>query len=132
MPGPLAAFAPLLGHCFLATLSPGVVDRHCFSEVWNGAHVRDVHVVTSHGKQVYAGETVYSFDGKRIEITYFNSIGGVGHGVAVAADKMIGFEGTMLGSPDAKPRSMAARWTIDRRSYVVASDGKTIRFVRER
>ena len=128
----LAIFAPLLGHCFAATISPGVVDRHCFSDVYKGAHVRDVHVVTSNGKEAYAGETIYSFDGRTIQFTYLNSMGGVGHGTAASNNGAVEFAGSMLGSPGAKPTPIASRWTIGTAFYDVVNHGApALRFIRE-
>ena len=127
----LAIFAPLLGHCFAATLSPGVIDRHCFADVYNGAHVRDTHVVTAQGKAVYSGETIYSFDGSRIEFTYVNSMGGVGHGMAAPSANSIAFTGSMVGSPGAKPAPISSRWTIGSSFYDVVQPGaRTLRFQR--
>ena len=128
----LAIFAPLLGHCFVATLSADVVDRHCFTDIYKGAHVRDVHVVTSKGKEVYAGETIYSFDGKTIQFTYVNSTGGVGHGTAASSGGGIAFSGSMLGSPGAKPTPIASRWNVGAASYDVTNSGApTLRFTRD-
>lgn len=133
MAGPLAIFAPLIGHCFAATISPGTVDRHCFSDVYNGGHVRDVHAVTSNGKQVYAGETVYSDNGKAIEFVYFNSMGGVGHGTARHARRSIDLTMTMQSKPGAASRPFTTRWTLGDGFYQVADGGKpAVRFDRVR
>lgn len=133
MEGALAIFAPLLGHCFAATIATDTVDRHCFSDVYNGAHVRDVHVVTIKGKQVYAGETVYSDTGKKLEFTYVNSFGGVGHGTATRAGPSIDFTMTMQAKPNAERLPYTARWTLGPDDYSVSSDGKpAVRFSRVR
>ena len=57
-------------------------DVHCFAAVYGGEHVRDRHVVKVGGKTVYAGETLYSVEDGKISFTYWNSLGGVGHGIA--------------------------------------------------
>lgn len=129
----LAIFAPLLAKCFAATLSPGVVDRHCFSSVYGEAHVRDTHVVTSGGKAVYSGETIYSFDGKGLEFTYFNSMGGVGHGTVAVQSPVLTFTGSIKADPSKSSERMAAKWTIGEDGYDVAGEGQpTRRFTRSR
>jgi hypothetical protein len=131
MAGPLAAFAPLLGHCFAATIAPDTVDTHCFTDVYAGSHVRDVHTVTSKGRTVYAGESVYSFNGKQVEFVYFNSIGGVGHGVATPAGAAIDFVMTMQAKPGSAPARFTTGWTIGEGFYDVRNDGKpAVRFTR--
>ena len=131
MAGPLAAFAPLLGHCFAATLMPEVVDTHCFTDVYQGAHVRDVHVVTTKGKQSYAGETLYSYDGKVIRFTYVNSLGGVGYGSATVADRTIAFAGSMQAAPGGASIPIRTDWTLSGSGYSVAAPGKpATRFTR--
>jgi hypothetical protein len=133
MAGPLAAFAPLMGHCFAATLVPDVVDTHCFTDVYQGAHVRDIHVVTTKGKQSYAGETLYSFDGKVIRFTYVNSLGGVGYGSATVAGRTIDFAGSMQAAPGGAGIPIRTEWTVGERAYSVAAQGKPpTRFVRVR
>ena len=123
----LAIFAPLLAKCFVATLSPGVVDRHCFAPVYGEAHVRDTHVVTANGKAVYSGETIYSFDGKGLEFTYFNSMGGIGHGTAVVEAPFLTFTGSMRADPSKSPVRMAGTWTVGIDGYDVASEGQPTR-----
>ena len=120
----LAIFAPLIGHCFAAEIAPDVIDRHCFADVYKGGHVRDVHVVTSKGKQVYAGESVYSFNGKDIEFVYFNSMGGVGHGIAKTNGEGFSFEMTMKAKPEDEAKPFSAAWSIGRNFYEVRNPGK--------
>ena len=133
MAGPLAVFAPLLGHCFVATLSADTVNRHCFTSLYDGAHVRDAHVVLRKGKQVYAGETTYSAEGSRLLFTYFNSLGGAGKGTGERTGANVDFSGTMRGSPDGKALELKLRWTIGETFYEVANPpAPTLRFVRER
>ena len=128
----LTIFATLLGHCWQAQLSPRDIDTHCFTDMWNGAHVRDAHVVTHAGKEVYSGETIYSFDGQAVIFTYYNSLGGVGAGTARAADKSIAFDGSMRAGPTSKPQPIKSQWRLGSDGYDVISDGKTVRFNRAR
>ena len=111
-PDRLAILAPLVGGCWRAEFSATVADTHCFEAVYNGAHVRDRHEVRDGGKTVYAGETVYSADGPDVVFTYFNSLGGVGHGKVRSAAGGIGFTGTMRSAPDQKPEAIGSEWRI--------------------
>ena len=123
----LAIFAPLLGKCFAATLAPETVDRHCFTSVYDGAHVRDTHVVTAKGKPVYSGESVYSFDGKGLEFVYFNSMGGAGHGTATVQSGLLSYDLAMKAKPMAASQRFHGKWTIDAVGYTVADDGQPAR-----
>ena len=123
----LAIFAPLLGKCFAAKLAPETVDRHCFASVYEGAHVRDTHVVTAKGKPVYSGETVYSFDGKGLEFTYFNSLGGSGRGAATVQSGVMTYSLSMKAKPADAPQQYRGKWTIDGDGYDVADEGQPAR-----
>ena len=120
----LAIFAPLLGKCFAATLAPQTVDRHCFASVYDGVHVRDTHVVTAKGKPVYSGESVYSFDGKGLQFTYVNSMGGVGHGTATVQSGVMSYDLSMKAKPAGAPQQFRGKWTVDAEGYDVADDGQ--------
>jgi len=107
----LDIFAPVIGKCFVADVGGGSRDRHCFEPVFGGKHVRDSHQVILDGKIAYRGETIYSRDGEAIVFTYWNSLGGVGHGQAATASNGITFTGTMRAEPSAREQSMDSRWT---------------------
>jgi hypothetical protein len=110
MAGNLAPLLALAGHCFAGDFSPGTVDLHCFSAVYGGQHVRDVHVVTKDGQSVYEGETLYSVEGERLALSYWSSIGGIGRGTAVLAPGEWTFAITMRATPSAAPQAFATRW----------------------
>ena len=122
----LAIFAPLLGKCFAATLSPGITDQHCFTAMYGGAHVRDAHAVTSGGELVYSGETIYSMGPKGAEFTV-NSDGGVGHGAVSVKPPSIAFTGTMTGSASAPAKPMSGTWVIGIDGYDVFAEGQPTR-----
>ena len=124
----LAIFATLLGHCWQAQVTPTDVDTHCFTDMWNGGHVRDRHTVTHKGKAVYEGETIYSFDGRQIVFTYYNSLGGVGTGTARASGPVITFAGSMQATPKDKPQPMRTEWRLLDEGYDVISGGKKVEF----
>jgi hypothetical protein len=118
----LDTFKPFVGACWRADFSAQVQDTHCFDAMYGGAHVRDRHEVQEGGKTVYAGETVYSADGPDLVFTYFNSLGGVGEGKVGAADRLLGFTGTMRPSPDKPEQSIDSEWRIlDADHYEVRS-----------
>lgn len=107
----LVPWSFLVGHCFVGD-APGNSgqDKHCFEAVFGGQHVRDRHVVTTQGHDVYAGETLYSARGSKVIFTYWNSLGGLGTGEAVATSDGWHFSGTIhatAGSPD---EQFAATW----------------------
>ena len=110
MPASLTPLLALAGHCFAADFSPGTVDQHCFSAVYGGQHVRDVHAVTKDGHTLYAGETLYSVDGEAVAFTYWSSIGGIGRGTANFAPGAWTFSLAMRASPTAAPQAFATHW----------------------
>lgn len=128
---PLQPFAPLIGHCFAGPAPGGKgIDRHCFENVYGGQHIRDRHVVTIGGKDVYAGETVYSVKGAQVILTYWNSLGGLGTGTATLGAGEWRFNGTIHTTPDGKEQPMAASWKLTPDGYEVMSAGKPTPFKR--
>jgi len=106
----LAAFERLIGRCWEGEIAPGALNVHCFDAVYGGAHVRDRHQVLVAGKVVYEGETLYSRDGAGLAFTYWNVLGGVGHGTGVEDSEGVCFAGTMRGRPDDAPQPIATCW----------------------
>jgi hypothetical protein len=106
----LAPFDNFVGHCWAADLGGGAVDRHCFEPVYDGAHVRDRHVVTQAGQIVYAGETIYSGEAGQISLIYLNSLGGVGHGSAALEGQDLVFRLRMRATPDGAPQDFVTTW----------------------
>lgn len=109
-----AAFAPLaflVGHCWIGR-APGDAgeDEHCFESVFGGQHVRDRHSVVKDGREVYAGETVYSRRPGALTFTYWNSLGGVGTGEALFDGREIRFTGTMRATAAGSEQPLAAVW----------------------
>ncbi|HLU62291.1 MAG TPA: hypothetical protein VKZ99_08075 [Gammaproteobacteria bacterium] len=80
-PSPLQAFDFLAGKCWQGSFENGAVDTRCVRWMYEGSHLRDVHVVRGADGD-YCGETIYSVDGETAEVVfrYFNSLGGVGEG----------------------------------------------------
>jgi hypothetical protein len=122
---PLKPLSSFVGHCWRGDAPGGAgTDTHCFDTLYNGRHVRDRHEVTVDGKTVYAGETLYSAEGGGISFTYWNSLGGVGHGKAQATGAEIDFSGEMREDPTTAPTPMHATWRILKSGYeVIWPDG---------
>jgi len=120
----LVSFAPLVGHCFVGAL-PGNegTDRHCFESVYGGQHIRDRHVVTVGGREVYAGESLYSAKGADVIFTYWNSLGGLGTGEADLRTDRWKFSGTIHATADATEQPMTATWTVVPDGYEVSAEG---------
>ena len=106
----LAPLLALAGHCFVGDIAAGTRDEHCFTSVYGGQHIRDVHVVTKDGRAVYQGETIYSVEGASIAFTYLSSIGGIGRGTVAFAPGDWRFTMTMRASPADAPQPFATRW----------------------
>lgn len=106
----LAPLLALAGHCFAGQLAPGTIDRHCFSAVYDGQHVRDIHAVIKDERTVYQGETLYSVEGDAVIFTYWSSMGGIGRGTASLAAGDWRFTLTMRATPASAPQPFASRW----------------------
>lgn len=121
--GPLATF---VGHCWSgAAPGPKGVDTHCFEAVYGGQHVRDRHEVKVDGKTVYAGETLYSVEGQEVTFTYWNSIGGVGRGKAMANGAELQFSGDIRATPRSASQHFTASWKKVDGGYEVSDEGRT-------
>ena len=120
----LNMFAALLGKCFTASVGEGARDRHCFTPLFGGKHLRDSHRVLIGGKIVYRGETTYSLDSGTVSFLYINSLGGSGHGEARQISGGIAFTGTMHAEPGAQPQSRVSTWALLAGGGYEASDGK--------
>jgi len=107
----LQPWSYLVGHCWVGE-APGSAgeDKHCFESVYGGQHIRDRHVVTVGGREVYAGESLYSAKGPDVIFTYWNSLGGLGTGKAVFNATEWRFSGTIHATADGPEQPMAATW----------------------
>ncbi len=102
----------LVGRCWEGRIEPsGERDVHCFESVYGGQHVRDTHEVRG-GKQVYRGETLYSWDKQAgaVAFTYWNSLGGVSRGTMRAQAGRLSFGDEAYTGPDGKRLSMSTSW----------------------
>jgi len=110
---PLQPWAALVGHCFAGPAPvDGATDKHCFEALYGGQHVRDRHVVTMAGREVYAGESIYSAKGPQVIFTYWNSLGGLGTGTASVAGGEWRFSGTIHATASGAEQPMTATWKM--------------------
>ena len=122
----LQPLAFLVGSCWSGTQPQGTIDTHCFSPVYGGYYLRDVHEVTGAPKP-YAGETLYHWDArqKQVRYTYYNSIGGVSVGTMQVEDGRLVFPESHE-SKDGKRIEMRSVWTQDGAdTFVAKTDMKT-------
>ncbi|HWH22883.1 MAG TPA: hypothetical protein VNT25_06305 [Allosphingosinicella sp.] len=130
----------LVGHCWRGTLpKTGEKDTHCFESMYDGQHVRERHEVTG-GKQVYKGETVFSWDGtaKTATFTYWNSLGGVSRGTMQPQGDVLKFGDEAYTDPQGRRITFNTTWRrIGADAYEsitvspeMPSMNKTIRYVR--
>ena len=116
----LALMLALAGQCFAGDIAPATRDVHCFTSVYGGKHVRDVHQVIKNGRTVYQGETLYSVEGGAVTYTYVSSLGGIGRGTATFDPGEWRFVMTMRATPAAAPAPFDVRWRWQGpRTYVV-------------
>lgn len=128
---PLQPWSALVGHCWSGP-APGNsgTDRHCFESLYGGQHVRDRHSVTVGGREVYAGESVYSATGNKVVFTYWNSLGGLGTGQASLEGRTWTFSGTIHATATAAEEPMSARWTMLPGGYEVREGSEPARLFR--
>jgi hypothetical protein len=114
-PAPLAPLAFFTGACWKGTFTgSSQTDTHCFSKMYGGVFVRDVHRVEG-GKPGYGGETIYAWDpgAKQIVFTYYDADGGVSRGTAEPTDKGLAFGDERYTGPDGREIVMRTTWTRD-------------------
>ncbi|MEX2126361.1 MAG: hypothetical protein WD795_20880 [Woeseia sp.] len=103
---PLSPFGFLAGHCWSGEFEEsGATDTHCYTWVFGGKHLRDVHVVSGEEPD-YRGETIYSVEGTSGDIIfrYWNSLGGVSDGRIELEDGAILAPGGTYVGEDGKAR----------------------------
>jgi uncharacterized protein YndB with AHSA1/START domain len=107
----LAPLAFLVGHCWRGDFPGGKQDTHCFESVYGGRHIRDRHEVSGSGEP-YRGETIYSWNGKakRVEYTYWNSLGGVSRGSMTPRADRLDFGNERYTGSDGKTITISTFW----------------------
>lgn len=121
----LQPLAPVVGSCWRGTFPDGrQTDTHCFTAIYGGAFVRDVHVVEN-APGPYSGETLYRWDGEASQIVfdYYASDGSHSDGVARPAANGVVFP--EQAHRDLRGATMLIRssWTFDGPdAYVVLAE----------
>lgn len=116
-PNPLAPMDFLVGSCWDGTFADpgagmGKKDVRCFTRMYGGKYVRDVHQVD---RGPYGGETIYAWDptARRIAYTDYASDGGVSRGTMEARDGGLVFGDAHYKGPDGKDIMLRSLWLRD-------------------
>ena len=116
---PYQPLAFLVGHCWRGAFPDGhVPDEHCFSWLYGGKFVGDVHVVDSGGGKQDRGESICVWDSvaRQLQYLYIESGGGFSRGTVSA-------EGDSLVFPAAHYTDNGAEQTYRSRWRRVGADG---------
>ena len=124
---PLQPWSALTGHCWTGNAPGDGIDKHCFEAVYGGQHIRDRHIVTVGGKEVYAGETIYSAKGPQVIFTYWNSLGGLGTGEAEVVGNEWRFSGTIRPTATSPEQPMPTVWKMVADGYEVRDGSEPAR-----
>jgi hypothetical protein len=110
---PLQPMAFLAGHCYKGTVRGNDMDEHCFSWMYGGRALRDVHTVKTPGQPDYVGETTYYYDSaaKKIEYLYVENAGGIMRGTVEPGDGAIVFPATTYVA-GGQAMTLRVRWTL--------------------
>ena len=109
----LKPFAFLAGHCWKGTFADGKrTDEHCFSWMYEGRGLRDVHVVKAPGQADGAGETIYYVNSAshRVEYLYVENQGGFMRGSVEMLPEALLFPDTPYVA-DGETLTLRSRWT---------------------
>ena len=110
---PLKPMAFLAGHCWKGAFPDGKqTDEHCFTWLYDGRALRDVHTVRTPGRPDYVGETTYLWNPatKRVEYLYFENLGGSSRGTMESAEGALVFPGTQFVA-EGEAMTYRSRWT---------------------
>jgi hypothetical protein len=125
---PLKPLAFLAGHCWKGTFADGKqTDEHCFSWLYDGQALRDVHTVRAPGRPDYIGESTYYWDSsaKRLEFLYVENLGGISRGTVQPTASALVFPATQYVA-DGQAMTYRVRWTlIDDATYEAWSEAQS-------
>jgi len=111
----LQPLAFVAGSCWRGTFPDGRrTDTHCFTPIYGGAFLRDVHVVEG-APTPYSGETLFRWDSglRRIEYDYYASDGAHSSGGALPAVNGLVFPEEARRAPDGSEMEIRSSWTRD-------------------
>jgi len=128
---PIEALKPmsfLAGHCWKGDFGDGkqTTDEHCFSWLYGGNALRDVHTVRNPGRPDYVGETTYYWDSSanRVEFIYIENLGGISKGtVESSAAGTLSFPPTQYVA-NGQAMTYRARWTKQADAYEALSEAQ--------
>jgi hypothetical protein len=84
----------LAGHCWKGSFPGGkLTDEHCFTWIYDGKFLRDVHTLRGEGRPDAQGESIYFWNSsqKQIEYLYIESGGGFSRGSVVTDENALVF-----------------------------------------
>ena len=126
-PRELEPMAYLAGHCWKGAFPDGKqTDEHCFTWIYGGKALRDVHTVRAPGRPDYVGETTYYLDPAthRVEFLYVENLGGVSRGTMQAEGTTLVFPATQYAA-EGQSMTYRARWTrVDDAAYEAWSEAQ--------
>jgi hypothetical protein len=110
---PLQPMAFLAGHCYKGSVRGNDMDEHCFTWMYGGRALRDVHTVKTPGQPDYVGETTYYYDSgaKKIEYLYIENAGGIMRGSVEPGDGAIVFPATTYVA-GGQAMTLRVKWTL--------------------
>ena len=115
---PIDALKPmafLAGSCWKGEFPDGKrTDEHCFTWMYDGKALRDVHAVRTPGRPDYVGEAIYFWDSanKRVEYLYVENLGGISRGtVDTSMAGVLQFPPAQYVA-DGQTMTYRARWTV--------------------
>jgi hypothetical protein len=96
---PEAGYQPLAflaDHCWKGEFPGGRTDEHCFTWIYDGKFLRDLHTVRAPGAPDAQGESIYFYDSaaKRLEYLYIESDGGFSRGPVSIDNEVLVFPDT--------------------------------------
>jgi hypothetical protein len=111
-PSAYQPLAFLAGHCWKGTFPGGkATDEHCFSWIYEGKFLRDLHTVRTAGKPDALGESIYYWNSaaKQLEYLYIDSDGGFSRGPVSFDQESLIFPDTNF-VEDGKIQVYRSRW----------------------
>ena len=109
---PYQPLAYLAGHCWKGSFPGGkLTDEHCFSWIYDGKFLRDVHTLRGEARPDARGESTYFWNStaKQIEYLYIESDGGFSRGPVAADQDALVFPDTSF-VENGKTQVYRSRW----------------------
>lgn len=126
-PAELKPMAFLAGHCWKGAFPDGKqTDEHCFTWLYGGKALRDVHTVRAPDRPDYVGETTYYLDPatRRVEFLYVENLGGISRGTMQTDGSALVFPPTQYVA-EGESLTYRARWTrLDDAAYEAWSEAQ--------